>query len=360
MAEGDDQDKSQKTEDATPRKLEQAREKGQVASSKEIGHAMMMLAGAIIVFFVLPTLLKDMLETLFPFIVHPHDIPIAEVDLRSIVFRLVLLVALLMSVFALFVMAAAFLGNYIQNGLLFSFETITPKLEKISVIKGLKRMFSLKSIVEFLKGLFKITIVGTLVFLILSPLLGDLPEFVRMSTAAMLHEMHIIVLLMFIGVLCVMTLLAGLDFLYQKYEFMQEMRMSRRELKDEFKQTEGDPLIKQKLRQIRQEKARQRMMADVPKADVIITNPTHFAVALKYEHSVFNAPKVLAKGVDAVALKIREVAQEHRIPIVENPPLARSLFDTVDIGEEIKFEHYKAVAEVIRYVMKLKGKLKKK
>tara|TARA_R110002111_G_scaffold23592_1_gene52952 strand:- start:48 stop:596 length:549 start_codon:yes stop_codon:yes gene_type:complete len=169
--------------------------------------------------------------------------------------------------------------------------------------------------------------------------------------------LHALVSKLLFGVLAVVTIIAAIDFLYQRFEHMKQMRMSRQEIKDEYKQTEGDPVIKQRLRQVRQERARQRTMAAVPDASVIITNPTHFAVALKYELDDMEAPVLIAKGQDFLALKIREVAEEHDIPIVENPPVARALYANVEVDQEIPQEHFKAVAEIIGYVFRLKGKL---
>jgi len=159
-----------------------------------------------------------------------------------------------------------------------------------------------------------------------------------------------------IAVLAVMSAIAGLDWLYQRFDFTKQQRMTRQEIKDEFKQTEGDPMVKARLRQIRMERARQRMMAAVPEADVVITNPTHYAVAMKYEVDSMGAPKVVAKGVDHLALRIRELAKEHDVPVMENPPLARALCAAVEIDQEVPPEHYKAVAEIIAYVFRLQGR----
>jgi flagellar biosynthetic protein FlhB len=177
-----------------------------------------------------------------------------------------------------------------------------------------------------------------------------------MGAAELINKLAAVCARLVMAVLAIMTLIASVDFRYQRWEHMKKLRMSRQDLKEEYKQTEGDPLIKQRLRQIRMDRARKRMIAEVPKADVVITNPTHFAVALKYDTMHMNAPMVLAKGVDKAAFRIREVAEEHGIPIVENPPLARGLYANVGLEEEIDEEHYRAVAEVINYVWKLKGR----
>ena len=178
----------------------------------------------------------------------------------------------------------------------------------------------------------------------------------QMDIATIVNEARLIILQMFVAAIFVVGFIAGLDYLYQRYEFLKQMRMTKQEVKDELKQTDGDPLIRGRLRQIRAERARERMMASVPTADVVVTNPTHYAIALKYESEIMTAPKVVAKGVDEVAFRIRDVANENNVPIVENPPLARALFVAAEIDDEVPPEHYKAVAEVISYVYQLKNK----
>ena len=257
----------------------------------------------------------------------------------------------------LFLVVAALATGMVQNGLHFAGDRIKPKMERISLLKGVKRLVSFKSIAEFLKGIAKITVVGVVATLIMLPSFGGLDQLIAMEIAAMPVILHSLTTRLMIGVLAIVTVIAMVDFLYQKFEFMKQMKMSRQEIKDEMKQSDGDPMVKQRLRQIRQERARQRTAAAVPGASVVITNPTHFAVALKYELGEMDAPILVAKGQDFLAAKIREIAAEHDIPIVENPPLARALYAGVDVDREIPAEHFKAVAEIIGYVMRLKGKL---
>jgi flagellar biosynthetic protein FlhB len=253
---------------------------------------------------------------------------------------------------ALLVLAALAAG-LVQNGFVFAGELIQPSLEKISLLGGFKRLFSAKSVVEFAKGLLKITIVGAAAVVAVVPELGDLDALTTYEPQAMLGRTQDLVFRLLVAVLSVMSVIAGIDYLYQRIEYRRRMRMSREEIKQEYKETEGDPIVRGRIRQIRQERAKQRMMAAVPKADVVLTNPTHYAVALSYKPAMA-APVVVAKGVDSLALKIREVAREHAIPIVENPPLARALHEAVKIDEEIPSEHYMAVAKVIGYVMGLR------
>jgi flagellar biosynthetic protein FlhB len=209
---------------------------------------------------------------------------------------------------------------------------------------------------EFVKGIVKLMVISFAGIVVLMPYFDGLEHFVGLDFGQAMDDMRTLFLRMMVAVLTVLFVLAIMDYLYQRYDFMQKMRMSKQELKEEFKQTEGDPQVKARLRQLREQKARQRMMQAVPEADVVITNPTHYAVALKYDSKAMDAPQMVAKGADLVAQKIRELAKEHKVPVVENAPLARALYDSMEIEQTIPAEHYKAVAEVISYVFRLKGK----
>lgn len=352
----DEQDDSQKTEEPTQKRLDEAREKGQVASSREINHWFMILGGTLIVTVFAPQMMVDVKRLILPFIEQPHAIPTDLDHLRRVLVSTSTGLVFAMLVPLVVMVAAALLGGFLQHGFTVSAEHITPKLDKISPLAGAKRLFSLKSIAEFAKGLLKLAIVAAVATMLLWPLGGQLAALTSLEMSQLLALLKDLSTRLMIGVLSVMTVIAGLDFFYQKFEHLKKLRMSRQELKDEYKQTEGDPIVKSRLRQIRTERARRRMMAAVPSSDVVITNPTHFAVALKYEFGGVGAPRVVAKGTDQVAFRIREVAKENDVPIVENPPLARGLFASVELDEEIPPEHYKAVAEVIGYVMRLKGR----
>ena len=251
-------------------------------------------------------------------------------------------------------MLAAIVGNMIQHRLVWSGESMKPKLSKISPAAGFKRLFSKIALANFIKGLIKLALLGAIMTALLWPKRNQLDGLVAMDPAIVLALTKTLSLEMLGTVVAVLAIVAAADYLFQYRQWYERQKMSVRELKEEFKQTEGDPAIKAKIRQLRSNRMKKRMMAAVPKASVIITNPTHYAVALQYDRGM-NAPVCLAKGLDNIALKIREVAAEHRIPVVENPPLARALHATVEIDEEVPPEHYKAVAEVIGYVMRLRG-----
>lgn len=354
MAENEDD--SQKSEEPTQHRIDEAKKKGQIASSREVNNFFVMLAFAMIIVWVLPGMLEKGKIELAPFITRPHDIPISPVSLGEVYREVAVLMATLLFGPLALIMALVLGAAFIQSRFLFAAERIKPKMEKISIIKGAKRLFSMRSVVEFVKGLIKITVVSVVAIIAVwddMPQMEMLPGYDIQDVLTYLSGLSLRIL---IGVCCIMLLVAVIDYAYQHFEYMKSLRMSKQEIRDEYKQQEGDPHIKQKLRAIRMERARKRMMAAVPEASVVITNPTHFAVALKYETGLMQAPVVVAKGVDQVAFRIRDVAEEHDIPIVENPPLARALYASVDLDQEIPYEHYKAVAEVIGYVYRLKGK----
>ena len=355
MAEGED--KSQKTEEPTHKKLEDARKKGQVPSSREINHWFMIAAATLATAVFVPTAASDFTQAMAPFLERPHALGGGAAALRRVGDAFADTAVALIPLFALMVAAAVGAG-LVQHGPMGSVEKLKPKLENLSLIKGFGRLFSLRSVVELIKGVLKLAIVGTVAVLMVVPELDRVIAAVDLEPAQVVALLWRLALRMLGGVSAIVALIAGIDFLYQRFEFMRSMRMSKQEVKDELKQSEGDPLIKAKLRQLRQERARRRMMAAVPEADVVITNPTHFAVALRYETAKMAAPRVVAKGADAIARRIREVAEANGVTVVENPPLARALYDTVEIDHEVPEAHYKAVAEVIGYVWRLKGKMR--
>lgn len=357
MAE-DQQDQSQKTEEPTQKKLDDARKKGQGVTSREINHWFILMAAAILVTAFLPGVMGDIARALRPFIERPHTMHVGLAESQAGIGNLMLHVGSAVVIPVLLFIVAAFGAGFVQRGFSISAESIKPNLEKISPLKGAKRLFSLRSLMEFTKGVVKIVIVAAVGALTVLPELRNIELYSSMSILQLLDLLHSLVTRLLIGVCAVMTVIAGLDFFYQRFEFMKQMRMSRQEIRDEHKQSEGDPMIRARIRQLRQERARHRMIAAVPEADVVITNPTHYAVALKYDTATMSAPKCVAKGADRTAQRIREVAEEHEVTIVENPPLARSLFSSVDVDEEIPVAHYKAVAEIIGYVWRLKGKMR--
>jgi flagellar biosynthetic protein FlhB len=296
---------------------------------------------------------RDIVNMSLPFIETPDLVPTDIGHLTTMGWKLLGLILLAGAAPLVLVLFAAFGAGYLQFGLILSSESLMPSLEKISPLKGLKRIFSLRSLSEFIKGLLKIGIVGLIVYAVVTPSVGDLHKLIGMEMVQLLAVISELLIRLLFTVFAAMVVITLADVLYQRYEHIKGLRMSRQEIKDEMRESEGDPMIKGRLRQLRMERARKRMMAEVPKADVVVTNPTHYAVALKYDAQMAS-PKVVAKGVDKVAQKIREIAAENDVPVVENPPLARGLYAAVDIDQEITPEFYKAVAEVIGYIYRLK------
>lgn len=351
-----DQDDADKTEEPTPKKLAEARKKGQIPQSKEVQNFAVLLGMALVVGIAGPFVALRVYSPLASIVERSGDFQIDLGSTGEILYDAVFSVILALSpVFGVFVILAL-ASSLGQSGILFTAETITPKLEKLSPISGFKRLFSLRSLVEFLKGIFKMVVVGTVAVLLVMPEFDRLEVIVQMDIRQLLEEMQTLVIRLLFGVVSIIAVIAIADYVYQRYEHIKQLRMSRQEIRDEHKQSEGDPHVKARLRQIRGERARQRMMSAVPRADVVVTNPTHFAVALQYDTEVMAAPVVVAKGADAVAFRIRDVAKTNDIPIVENPPLARALYGGVEIDQQIPEEHYQAVAQLISYVYRLKGK----
>jgi flagellar biosynthetic protein FlhB len=349
-------DDSQKTEDPTSKRLEESRKQGQVPLSREVNHWVMLIASAFVLLVMGPGIMSSFGELFRTFVEQPHMLSQNENGIGYVLASLFIRTGEILFLPMVVMVVAAIVAPLVQIGPLFSAETIKPKLSKISPIAGAKRLFSLRSVVEFLKTLMKMAIIGTVTVILMMPFYGTIEHFIGLPIAFALNELHSLIFRMMVGIISILTVIAVIDLIYQRMEHMKKLRMSKQEIKDEFKQTEGDPQVKARLSELRQTRAQQRMMASVPEADVVITNPTHYAVALKYDPQQMDAPVMIAKGIDETAQRIREVAKENSITIIENPPLARGLFDNMEIDEIIPGDFFKAVAEVISYVFKLKGK----
>lgn len=354
MAENEDD--SSKTEEPSQKKLDEARKKGQMVSSREINHFFMILALTFFVMALAPGVGKKALALLAPFVTRPDMLEVTGAGIMDVMREVLLGVLLFMAIPVLFTFIGAIAPAIVQKKWVFSTEQMKPKFDKLSPMKGFGRLFGMKGIIEFLKNMLKVSVVAVTVTMVALPYKDQLPMLLTVHKADMLAFAQTIAGKMLIATCIILFLLSIGDYLYQRFSFMKQMRMTKQEVKEEYKQQEGDPHIRGKLKAIRREKARQRMMANVPNADVVITNPTHYAVALQYDAATMPAPKVIAKGTDDVAGRIRDLATSNRIPIVRNPPLARILYDTTDIDEDVPIEHYAAVAKVIGYVYKLKGK----
>ncbi len=354
----DDRDASQQTEEPTQRRLDDAQEKGDVVKSTEISTFILLLGGTLAIAMFAQSSSLELARIFRVFLASPDEIGTdpgsLQVLMREILTKMFVIVGPALGV----LMLSGLASNLLQHRPVLTFERIKPDFSKLSLIGGLKRMFGLDGWINLVKGLAKIGIVGAAIWTQLWPERGTLEAVLTQSPAAVAGDMSHLMFKVLIATLAAMAFISVADYLLQRYQFMKRNRMSKQEVKEEFKQTEGDPMIKGRIRQIRTERAKRRMMAAVPQATVVITNPTHFAVALKYESGKTVAPVCVAKGADLLALRIRDKAKEHNVPIVENPPLARALYASVEIDEPIPTEHYKAVAQVIGYVMKLTGKIR--
>jgi flagellar biosynthesis protein FlhB len=349
----DERDDSEHTEDPTPKRLDEAIRRGDVAKSIEVNTWFMIAGGTLaLMVFAGPTAVS--LETILQgLLAHSYEIPTdgpALADLARAVARSVLTA---LAIPLLLLALAALAGSAIQHRILISFEPIRPQLARISPVAGLSRLFSKQAMANFAKGLAKLVLFGTVIGALLWPQRLRLAALVGIDPAMILPFTRALTMQMLGSVVAILAIVAAADYLFQYRQWYERQKMSLREMKEEFRQTEGDPQVKGKLRQLRQTRMRKRIMAAVPKASVVITNPTHFAVALKYERGM-NAPVCVAKGVDLLARRIREIAEAHGIPVIENPPLARALHGTVEMDQEIPPEHYRAVAEIIGYLMRLR------
>lgn len=343
---------SEKTEDPTQKRLDDALERGDVAKSQEV-NTWFIIAGATLVLISFSGSMASLQAPLRGLLANAHSIKIDGYSLLQLAQHLEYALIAAFGVPLLLLCLAAIAGNIVQHRLVFSAEQLKPKLNKISPAAGAKRLFGKQAWVNLLKGLFKVVALGAVMTMVFWPERFRLDAMVRMDLMSIVALTKTMSVQLLGTVAALLALVAIADYLFQYRSWFERQKMSLQEIKEEFKQSEGDPHIKGRLKQMRIERSRKRMMAAVPTASVIITNPTHFAVALKYDKGM-GAPVCVAKGVDAIALRIREKAKEHDVPIVENPPLARALHATVKIDDEIPVEHYQAVAEVIGYVMRLK------
>lgn len=352
----EDQDKDQKTEAPTSKRLSEARERGQLPISREIGSLVSFMAIFIVIAWLGPGSFARMLPLLRVYIEMPHAMTLDERGLQAIGVNTIMEVAMAVGVIFVVMAVAAIAGIICQTGLFASAELLKPDISRLSPMNGIKRLFSMNALVDLVKSIGKLIILGSAFYFLMKPVVNDLPTILGHGIGDGMEYVHQQATHMIIVMLLIFACIAFGDLFFQRFQYTKNLRMTKTEVKDEFRQQEGDPMIKGRLRQIRLERARKRMMAQVPKADVVITNPTHYAVALQYDSEKMAAPVVLAKGADRLAERIRTVAEEHRIPFVSNPPLARALYDTVEVDEQIPAQHYRAVAEVISYVYKLKKK----
>jgi len=354
----EDADQDSKTEEASPRKLMDARKKGDFARSPDVATTLSLAGAAAVLLLGGSYFSQQMAADLLPFIARPHSMlggleagAGVEIGLHALTAAAPFLMVLMLAV-----IVGSVFGNVAQSqGFILTTEKLKPKLSTLNPLTGFKRIFGPDGLVQFLKTFIKLVAIGVVCWLVLKPHVRELENLAAMSPMAILPFAMDICIRLFIAALVFLAFTAGADYIWQRIRFAKRMRMTKQESKDDFKQSEGDPHVKAKLRQLRMQRSRQRMMQAVPTATVIVTNPTHYSVALRYNPDDGDpAPVCVAKGVDAVALRIREVAKEHDVAIVENVPLARALYAVVEVDEIIPREHFEAAAKVIGFVMQQK------
>ena len=349
----EENDSNERTEDPTPKRLEEAIRRGDVVKSAEVNTWFMIAAGTLLIMVFAAPMATSLEATFRGVLAKSYQIRTDGPALTELVKTLVMDVVGALGMPLLLLCIAAIAGNFVQHRFVFSTEPIKPQLSRISPSAGFGRMFSGQALANFAKGLAKLGVVGAVMAALLWPQRRMLDGLVSADPMLILPLTRSLATKMLGAVVAILAIVATADYLFQYRQWYERQKMSLRDMKEEFRQTEGDPAVKGKLKQLRNTRMRKRIMAAVPKASVVITNPTHFAVALRYERGM-NAPVCVAKGVDLIARKIREVAEQHDIPVVENPPLARALHGTVEMDQEIPPEHYRAVAEIIGYIMRLR------
>lgn len=352
----ENEDGSEKTESASSKKLQDARAKGNLPRSKDLSSALLLIVAAVTIYGTGTLLVRDLSALFnFNFIVERQDL----FDLSRMVFHLYESVAammdsmfLLMSVLA----AAGIIGSIALGGVNFSWEPLLPKLSKMSPIAGIKRMFSMQSLVELFKSIAKVSLVGLVAVLVIHYFLPETLALTFQAVSLSIAHGIDIVIWSFVFVTLALVLIAAIDVPFQIWSHKEKLKMTKQEVKDEFKQQEGDPQVRGRIRQLQRQAAMSRMMSDVPEADVIITNPTHFSVALKYDKTAESAaPIMLAKGGDFIALKIREIGNHYDIPVIQSPDLARAIYRHTEIGDEIPQGLFKVVAQLLAYVYQLRN-----
>lgn len=350
MPAGHDQDK---TEPATPKKRDDARKKGQVAQSREVPSVVVLLSAMTVFFFAGAWMfnhLGDVMQMIFrELFQESFTIETAHMFLWKVMRRLIVILSPLVSA----VIIAGILSNVSQTGFLLTGESMTPKFNKLNPINGIKRLFGLRSLAEVVKAVIKVIIIGGMAFIMLRKDMDSIPALVNLSVPDILAFMGNSALKLGFYTCMVLIIMAALDLFFQRWQHERDLRMTKQEIKDEHKQREGDPLVRSRIRAVQREMAMQRMMESVPDATVVITNPTHLAVALKFERDM-QAPQVVAKGAGFIAQQIKSIADENDVPIIEQKPLARALYKSVEIDQYIPGHLYQAVAEILAYVYRLR------
>ncbi len=353
----EENDDSQKTEQPSQKKLQDAEARGDVTQSPDIAAWLVLAAATAFLVLWSPTTAHDLRRMLTGYLENPHAMSLTAESAPGLASTLGFQLLLILAVPFGILVVVAIASHLVQHPPVFALEKLKPDIARLNFLKGFSRLFGRAALVTFIKGVLKTLAIAVVVGATLWPERDSLLAIVMMPVTQIMPVLLALMTKVMLAALAVLAVIALADYGWQYFERMSRLKMTRQEAKEEHRQSEGDPIVKARLKQIRSERSRKRMMAAVPKASVIITNPTHYAVALSYEAGKMGAPICVAKGMDHIALKIREIGKEHNVPIIENPPLARALYASVEVDESIKPEHFKAVAQVIGFVMRLKGKV---
>jgi flagellar biosynthetic protein FlhB len=354
-----EQPAGEKTLPATPRKIEQSRQRGQVSKSQDLNSSVLLLVSGLGLWVLGPMAMARLLEIMQLYVSESWAMMDTPEYMQNLVIQGFLLTAPVVLPLMLLLMVGGFVINVTQIGFLYSGQAIQPKLNRINPIKGLQRYFSLRSFVELVKSLAKLFLIGYIVYLSIRNRVDELVNLMNMTPLDASLVAWEMMFTIWWRVAVAMLVLGLLDFGYQRWQYLQELRMSQHEMKEEMKQLEGDPQIRQRVRQIQRQMTMQRMMGDVPEADVVITNPTTYAIAIRYSATDMSAPKIVAKGARIVAERIREIALENDVPILERPELARTLYRTVEIGDYVPEHLFRAVAEILAYIYEIDRRTEK-
>ncbi|MGA1868996.1 MAG: flagellar biosynthesis protein FlhB [bacterium] len=344
----------QRTEPATPKRRREAREKGQVAKSQEIANALIFMGTLLVFFFAGRFMLHNLFKLMKYILSQSGSLKITPKNSVNFISHLQLSLLPILMPMLLSLSALAVLANYLQVGFLITLQPLIPDFTRLNPINGIKNIFSLRKVMEILKSVLQIAIISIIAYITLRSEIQNTPALIRMTPGVFLFYLGDVSFTLIFRVTGALSVLAFFDYLYQRYEHEKSLLMTKEEVKEEQKQTEGDPRIKGRIRSIQLNLARKRMMAAVPQADVVITNPEHIAVALQYKQKEMSAPKVLAKGAGYLAERIKEIAKENNIPLVEDKPLARALYKIVEVGDFIPPQLYQAVAEILAFIYRFK------
>ena len=350
------EDKSSKTEEPTGKRLSEAREKGQVSKSMEVNTFAVLMAALMVLFFSGSSMFWQLSNIMSHTLGNLYEISTESEKFFAFILGMLKQMAIIMAPIFVILPVVGVLANLFQIGPLFTTKPLTPDIAKLNPVKGMSKLFSSRSLAELVKSIGKIIIIGGVAYFTVRKEMPNILPLGDMNPAQIGWFVLAVSFEIFLKTLWAFLILAILDFAFQKWKFKEDMKMTKQEVKEEHKQMEGDPMVRAKIRQVQREAARRRMMAEVPKADVVVTNPTHLALALLYDPTQGSAPMVTAKGQALIAEKIKSIAREHGVPIMEDKPLARALYKNVEIGEMIPVLFYQAVAEILSYVYRMKGK----